>query len=382
MQEVTGSSPVSPTTPGVADPGSASGPAPTWSLFVGAWAAISLVLLWIARDFVFGAPMYEWADFAANALQIDRAKHFSELLGNYSRFNFHHPGPAFFYVYAASEVLFHDLLGVAAAPMNAHLLGSILLQSAFIAGAAVALASLPLIEDRRRFLAAAALTAMIVLTLAQHPELSIWPPYVLVGHSLGGPYIMTYTKTFGSDVAGLVFVDASHPDQVQRFKGVLPDPGGGQGMMKVAAALSWTGVVRIVVRGMPAPPKEPASAFQAMQAYAPTSLGSMLKESDAIDTTMAQAGAFRQLGDRPVVVLTANQPMPKDVMAQLKITPDQAAKFQALWRTLHDEEASWSSKSRHELVLDATHYIQFDRPDVVIRAVREVVDSVRARPGT
>ena len=184
MQEVTGSSPVSPTTPGVADPGSASGAAPTWSLFVGAWAAISLVLLWIARDFVFGAPMYEWADFAANALQIDRAKHFSELLGNYSRFNFHHPGPAFFYVYAASEVLFHDLLGVAAAPMNAHLLGSILLQSAFIAGAAVALASLPLIEDRRRFLAAAALTAMIVLTLAQHPELSIWPPYVLVGPML------------------------------------------------------------------------------------------------------------------------------------------------------------------------------------------------------
>jgi len=38
---------------------------------------------------------------------------------------------------------------------------------------------------------------------------------------------MTYTKTYGSDVAGLVFVDASHPDQVQRFKGVLPDAAGG-----------------------------------------------------------------------------------------------------------------------------------------------------------
>jgi pimeloyl-ACP methyl ester carboxylesterase len=207
------------------------------------------------------------------------------------------------------------------------------------------------------------------------------PPYVLVGHSLGGPYIMTYTKMFGSDVGGLVFVDASHPDQVQRFKGVLPNPGGGEGFMKVAAALSWAGVVRIAMRGMAGAPNEPPAAFQAMRAYAPTSLGSMLKESDALDTTMAQAGAFRQLGDRPIVVLTANKPMEKDAMAQLKITPDQAAKFQALWRTLHDEEASWSSRSRHELVPDATHYIQFDRPDVVIRAVREVVDSVRARPG-
>ena len=116
MQEVTGSSPVSPTNPGVAAAGTASGPAITWRLFLGAWAAISLVLLWLARDFVFGGPMYEWADFAANAFQIDRAKHLSELLGNYSRFGFHHPGPAFFYAYAASEVLFHDLLGVAGAP--------------------------------------------------------------------------------------------------------------------------------------------------------------------------------------------------------------------------------------------------------------------------
>jgi len=73
---------------------------------------------------------------------------------------------------------------VAAAPMNAHLLGSILLQAAFIAGAAVALASLPLVKDRGRFLAAAALAAMLVLTLAQQPELSIWPPYVLVGPML------------------------------------------------------------------------------------------------------------------------------------------------------------------------------------------------------
>lgn len=44
------------------------------------------------------------------------------------------------------------------------------------------------------------------------------PPYVLVGHSFGGPYIMTFAKYFGMDVAGMVFVDASHPDQVQRFK--------------------------------------------------------------------------------------------------------------------------------------------------------------------
>ena len=42
-------------------------------------------------------------------------------------------------------------------------------------------------------------------------------PYVMVGHSLGGPYLMTFTKQFGNDVAGIVFVDASHPDQQLRL---------------------------------------------------------------------------------------------------------------------------------------------------------------------
>jgi hypothetical protein len=45
---------------------------------------------------------------------------------------------------------------------------------------------------------------------------------------------------------------------------------------------------------------------------------------------------------------------------------------------MQDEEASWSTNSRHELVPDASHYIQFDRPDLVIAAVKEVVGKVRS----
>ena len=36
------------------------------------------------------------------------------------------------------------------------------------------------------------------------------PGFVLVGHSLGGPYIMTFTKYYGAEVAGLVFVEPLH----------------------------------------------------------------------------------------------------------------------------------------------------------------------------
>src|SRR5690348_12778309 len=44
------------------------------------------------------------------------------------------------------------------------------------------------------------------------------PPYVLVVHSLGGPYALTFIHRYGSDVAGVVFVDASHPDQRARLR--------------------------------------------------------------------------------------------------------------------------------------------------------------------
>jgi hypothetical protein len=59
------------------------------------------------------------------------------------------------------------------------------------------------------------------------------------------------------------------------------------------------------------------------------------------------------------------------------------ARFKVEWQQLHAEQARFSTRGRQQIVPDATHYIQFDRPDMVIAAVREVVDTVRAdgQPG-
>src|SRR5271165_2266847 len=38
-------------------------------------------------------------------------------------------------------------------------------------------------------------------------------PYVLVGHSIGGEYVRAFTAEFPSEVAGVVLVDSTHPDQ-------------------------------------------------------------------------------------------------------------------------------------------------------------------------
>src|SRR5205085_10280616 len=40
----------------------------------------------------------------------------------------------------------------------------------------------------------------------------VQPPYILVGHSLGGPYIREFARRNPDTVAGMVFVDSSHED--------------------------------------------------------------------------------------------------------------------------------------------------------------------------
>jgi pimeloyl-ACP methyl ester carboxylesterase len=205
-------------------------------------------------------------------------------------------------------------------------------------------------------------------------------PFVLVGHSLGGSYIMTYTKYFGAAVAGVVFVDTSHPDQIQRFKALnVPESSAETYLFKVGVVLNWTGIVRAVAPLYDRAPHQPVQDDLIVKSYASTSLGAMLKEQDAMDLILAEAGTFRELGDRPLVVLTAMKPFPPEDLAELKWPDDQARRAQDAWKQMHDEETRWSSDSRHQVVPDASHYIQFDRPDVVIAAIRSVVESVREK---
>jgi hypothetical protein len=93
---------------------------PNLDLWVPALIFLAAVLSLNAR--LFSHSLYEVSDLAVNALQVQNAKHFRELLGNYSRWNFHHPGPAAFYMLAAGESVFYDTLPVVPAPLNAEFL--------------------------------------------------------------------------------------------------------------------------------------------------------------------------------------------------------------------------------------------------------------------
>ena len=82
----------------------------------------------------FRVPITEGSDLAANSIQVYHAKMFRELLGNYSRWQFHHPGPVYFYLFAAGEYLFYDLLHIVPAPANAQFLTLLLVNTALLFG--------------------------------------------------------------------------------------------------------------------------------------------------------------------------------------------------------------------------------------------------------
>jgi pimeloyl-ACP methyl ester carboxylesterase len=196
---------------------------------------------------------------------------------------------------------------------------------------------------------------------------------------------MIYTKYFGSEVAGLVFVDASHPDMTERLKAItsLTEPVWLRLIAKAGATFAWTGMTRAII--VPLVEKSAREYWRlrkwpsdAVLAYSATSLDSIVNETDAFEESLADAGTARQLKDRPVFVLTGMEPLSAEVLAYFKLTPVQGRQYQEIWKSMQDEEASWSTQSQHQIVFDAGHYIQFDQPDVVISAVLSVVNRARA----
>jgi len=82
--------------------------------------------------------------------------------------------------------------------------------------------------------------------------------------------------------------------------------------------------------------------------------------------------ARRSYGNIPLVVLTQS---PESPDAYPGFTIKEVDALNALWLRMHDELAALSSRGVNRVVERSGHYIQKDRPDVVIETVRSVLES-------
>jgi pimeloyl-ACP methyl ester carboxylesterase len=192
-------------------------------------------------------------------------------------------------------------------------------------------------------------------------------PYILVGHSLGGYNVRLYASLYRNEVAGMVLVDASHPDQENRFPLELKNLEGT--WLREAEFLELTmpfGVPRL----MGLCEEEPIQ--RAAECNFHTARESVA-ELKAFSESASQTGATGSLSDMPLVVLSHDPNKPSaDLPADIAKPTNDA------WEKMQEELAHLSTRGTQTVAKNSAHYIQIDRPDVVIEAVRDVVEQARA----
>ena len=188
-------------------------------------------------------------------------------------------------------------------------------------------------------------------------------PFVLVGHSSGAQYVRIFAGRYPEQVAGMVLLDGqpaeafdlpSYPAFYRAFHRIFA----------VLPTLARLGVGRVVVHADLALPV-PAREMQRVQHASPRLYRSLRDEFDELPTSLAQAGSFQSLGDRPLIVVTAAQDA------------------QVGWLSLQERMTTLSTNSSQRVVSYTHNALVTDRTaaQASIHAIRDVVHAVRFNTG-
>lgn len=194
----------------------------------------------------------------------------------------------------------------------------------------------------------------------------ISPPYVVVGHSMGGYDVRVFTSLYRNEIAGMVLVDASHPDQEKRLPIELRDMEG-----------SWLRQAEFLEFGMPfGVPRllglcDENPGVRAVECNFHTEREGVA-EMKAFRVSAAQVAATGSLGDLPFAVLSHDPEKPS-----AEFPADVAKRTNDAWEKMQEEMAHLSTRGTQAIAKNSGHYIQMDRPDLVIDAVRTVVEQAR-----
>jgi pimeloyl-ACP methyl ester carboxylesterase len=214
------------------------------------------------------------------------------------------------------------------------------------------------------------------------------PPYVLVGHSFGGCVVRLYAHRYSDEVAGIVLVDGLHPDEWQNptaeQRRMLR---GGALFSLFGALLARLGIVRaclsLLTRGQTWFPKLfvrslgsgvssttgrivgevrklPREVWPAVSALwcLPKCFHSMASHVRWLAESSAQAASANRLGDVPLIVLTKYGAHSAELATQESV-------------------ARLSARGKHWVATQSGHWIHLDQPELVVHAIREVVEAVR-----
>jgi pimeloyl-ACP methyl ester carboxylesterase len=168
-------------------------------------------------------------------------------------------------------------------------------------------------------------TTIVAELRAELQRQNIKPPYILVGHSLGGLYMQYFARNYPQEVSGLVLVDSTHWEQSLDM--------GNQ-------------------------PNTPYNTRTAVTLFMPWIMRREISDSGA---------AGRQVHESPVAGA-----VPTIVLSSTRGPIGETPAARATAARLQDEIAADFPAARHVRVDDSGHYIQRDHPEVVIEAARKL----------
>ena len=173
-------------------------------------------------------------------------------------------------------------------------------------------------------------------------HLDLKPPYILVGRSYGGILVRLYTSLYPNEVAGMVLVDATHEQQVRRWGAI-------DSTYPAAFRAYFDSVLKTLKPGA-----EAAETHETMR----------IQAAGAVE-------GMQPLPDMPLAVLTS---MRVDPAARYV---NGTARGHEAWREMHDEWFHQSHNAIHIVTTKSGHAIQNQEPELVVQAIRFVLDRVR-----
>jgi pimeloyl-ACP methyl ester carboxylesterase len=214
-------------------------------------------------------------------------------------------------------------------------------------------------------------------------------PYVLVGHSYGGMSCRLFAAKYPEEVAGMVLLD---PAQAELWRAPTKEQRrklwAGAMLARRGAMIAHMGIARLtsalVHRGARRSAKMTAAVMSggilagrseriiAPLERVPVELRPMLA------TFWTQARYYKSLASQIAHMReSAEQVMGTVFRADLPLTVLSASSMPADEMEQNRELAARSTRGRHEVVEDSGHWIQLDQPQLVISAIREMLEQVR-----
>jgi pimeloyl-ACP methyl ester carboxylesterase len=228
---------------------------------------------------------------------------------------------------------------------------------------------------------------VMVAELHELLERAAFPaPYILVGASLGGLNARLYAHTYPDEVAGLVLVDAAHEEQYtsegmrKAFEGILQMMPRMYGMMRLLVRSGlpalFPGRFAALVPLSPKLSKETAGAIYALRVSDTRYFETAEAEMGAIVESHARIREMKieSLGDIPLVVIQHGKVEPMQTPELTELNEQTNQRQQAL-------VAGQSTSGKLVVAEQSGHAIQYEQPELVVSAIREVAAAARERMG-